>query len=171
MKYLLTLLGLLISLPPAMAIENETDHEISVPVIEASNLYSEGQSARIEGKAILLLISQDHCSFCVQIKQEVIGPMIRSGNYSKRLIIRELLLDTGSYVIDFKGVRRENHDFSYDYKVTLTPTLLFLDADGKELATKMVGIQTPDMFYYYVDQSIQEALETLDKQIANNTKM
>jgi thioredoxin-related protein len=97
--------------------------------------------------------------------------MIRSGNYSKRLIIRELLLDTGSYVIDFKGVRRENHDFSYDYKVTLTPTLLFLDADGKELATKMVGIQTPDMFYYYVDQSIQEALETLDKQIANNTKM
>jgi hypothetical protein len=38
MKYLLTLLGLLISLPPAMAIENETDHEISVPVIEASSL-------------------------------------------------------------------------------------------------------------------------------------
>jgi thioredoxin-related protein len=164
MKYLMTFLGLLIGLPLALATENETDHEKLISVVEASNLYADGQSARIEGKAILLLISQEHCSFCVQIKQEVIGPMIRSGAYNKRLIIRELLLDTSSDVIDFKGVRRGNHDFSYDYKVTLTPTLLFLDAAGNELAAKMVGIQTPDMFYYYVDQSIQEALGSLDRQ-------
>lgn len=160
MKYLITLLGLLIGLSPAMA----SEHDLLVPVVEATDLYADGQSARAEEKAILLLVSQEQCSFCVQIKQEVIGPMIRSGDYENRLIIRELLLDTGSEVIDFKGVHRESPDFAHDYKVSLTPTLLFLDANGKELTAKMVGIQTPDMFYYYVDQSIQEALGNLDRQ-------
>ena len=84
MKYLMIFLGLLIGFPLALATENETDHEKLISVVEASNLYADGQSARIEGKAILLLISQEHCSFCVQIKQEVIGPMIRSGAYNNK---------------------------------------------------------------------------------------
>ncbi|MCW8890408.1 MAG: thioredoxin fold domain-containing protein [Sedimenticola sp.] len=163
MKYLMIVLSLLGSTAPATASEQATQHQDQVPVIEATNLHLDGQTARQKGKAIMLLVSQEHCGFCVQIKQEVIGPMIRSGSYDERLMIRELFLDTGSDVVDFKGQRRESHAFSYDYKVFLTPTLLFLDADGKELAEKMVGIQTPEMFYYYVDQSVQNALSALDK--------
>ncbi|MDF1530055.1 MAG: thioredoxin fold domain-containing protein [Sedimenticola sp.] len=164
MKYLVTFVGLLTFLSLAVASDDEPKHATPVSVTAATNLFKDGNRAKEEGRAILLLVSQEHCSFCVQIKQEVIGPMIRGGSYAKRLIIRELLLDTGSDVIDFNGSRRTNHDFSYDYHVTLTPTLLFLDGKGNELTEKMVGIQTPDMFYYYVEQSIQEALSSLDSQ-------
>ncbi|MCW8944715.1 MAG: thioredoxin fold domain-containing protein [Sedimenticola sp.] len=164
MKYLTILLGLLASISLTAASVHGGEHE-QIGVIEATNLQADGQKAQQEKRAIMLLVSQEHCGFCVQIKQEVIGPMIKSRAYENRLIIRELLLDTGSDVIDFRGVRRESHDFSYDYKVSLTPTLLFLDANGNELVEKMVGIQTPDMFYYYVDQSVQAAIGSLDKQI------
>lgn len=164
MKYLVTLLGLLTFLSLAIASDDEPKHTALVSVTEATNLFTDGNRAKEEGRAILLLVSQEHCSFCVQIKQEVIGPLIRGGSYATRLIIRELLLDTGSDIVDFNGLRRTSQDFSYDYHVTLTPTLLFLDARGNELTEKMVGIQTPDMFYYYVDQSIQAALNSLDSQ-------
>ncbi len=162
MKHLTILLCLLANISVTTASGHGGEHE-HIGVIEATDLQADGQRARQEKRAIMLLVSQEHCSFCVQIKQEVIGPMIKSGAYENRLIIRELLLDTGSDVIDFKGVRRESHDFSYDYKVSLTPTLLFLDANGNELVEKMVGIQTPDMFYYYVEQSVQAAISSLDK--------
>ncbi len=160
MRYLTAFLLLLT--PTSQLIADETgEHSRLVPVTTATNLNIDGESARKEKKAILLLVSQEHCSYCMQIKREVIGPMIRGGSYTDSLLIRELMLDGVSTVIDFKGDKRDNHNFAHDYKVSVTPTLLFLDGEGKELAEKMVGMQTPDMYYYYVDQSVQEAINAL----------
>jgi thioredoxin-related protein len=160
MKYLAALFPVLLFIAPLHA-DAEREHAALASVTIATNLQADGESARKARKAILLLVSQEECSYCIQIKREVIGPMIRSGDYEDRLLIRELLLDGVSTVIDFQGVARDSHNVAYDYQASVTPTLLFLDADGKELTAKMVGISTPDMYYYYVDQSIQEAIEAL----------
>jgi thioredoxin-related protein len=160
MKYLAALFPVLLFIAPLHA-DAEREHAALASVTIATNLQADGESARKARKAILLLVSQEECSYCIQIKREVIGPMIRSGDYEDRLLIRELLLDGVSTVIDFQGVARDSHNVAYDYQASVTPTLLFLDADGKELTAKMVGISTPDMYYYYVDQSIQEAIEEL----------
>lgn len=160
MKYLAALLTTLLSVSATFA-ANHDAHPSLVSVPAAVDLKADGKIARKENKAILILVSQEHCSYCVQIKQEVIGPMIRGGSYENALLIRELPLDGASTVIDFKGVTRDNHSFAYDYKVSMTPTLLFLDSNGQELSEKMVGMQTADMYYYYVDQSIQAAIAKL----------
>ncbi|WP_428603321.1 thioredoxin family protein [Sedimenticola sp.] len=141
--------------------ESQAEYSPSTSTITATNLQADGEAAQRDNKAILLLVSQEHCSYCVAIKRDVIVPMIMSGNYKNNLLIRELHLDGTSTVIDFDGVERDSYHFTYNYKVSVTPTLLFLDGRGKELAEKMVGFQTPDMYYYYVDQSIQESLKRL----------
>lgn len=125
---------------------------------QATDLKVERAKAFRENKVILLLVSQDHCPFCHQIKREVLRPMIASGDYRDALIIRELFIDTGEWISDFDGRKVDAAEFAHGYGVHLTPTLLFLAPDGSELTERLVGIQTPDFFYYYVEQSVNQAI-------------
>lgn len=127
-------------------------------LVEASDFSNDALLARRENMPILLLISQDHCPFCLQIKREILGPMVASGEYQNRLLIREIFIDPGSSVRDFKGKALASRAFALGYKVQLTPTLLFLDPDGNELTERIVGIQTPEMFFFYVDRAVQAAI-------------
>lgn len=127
-------------------------------LVEAKDLSADATIARRDKMPILLLVSQDHCPFCDQIKREILGPMIVSGEYRDSLLIREIFIDLGTSVRDFKGKELDSSTFALQYRVYLTPTLLFLDPDGNELIERMVGIQTPEMFFFYVDHSVQEAI-------------
>ncbi len=127
-------------------------------LVEARDLSADAALARRGKMPIMLLVSQDHCPFCDQIKREILNPMIVSGEYRDRLLIREIFIDLGTRVRDFKGSEIDSSSFTQQYQVYLTPTLLFLDSDGNELVERMVGIQTPEMFFYYVDRSVQEAI-------------
>ncbi|MEW7979030.1 MAG: hypothetical protein AB2813_04300 [Candidatus Sedimenticola endophacoides] len=53
------------------------------------------------GLPILLLVSQDHCPFCVQIKRDILRPMLLAGDYRGQILIRELYIDPGVSVLDF----------------------------------------------------------------------
>lgn len=134
-----------------------------VRLVEAKNLAADARLAHSGEMPILLLVSQDHCPFCTQIKREILHPMIISGEHKGHLLMREIFIDFGSRVIDFTGNERDSSQFAGSYGVYLTPTLLFLGPDGKELTERIVGIQTPEMFFYYVDNAIQEAIMALRK--------
>jgi thioredoxin-related protein len=159
---LLFLLLPVIALSAYEEIEEETD-ELEIPhprteIIEATNLQKDAAS----GLPMLLLVSQKHCPFCVLIKQDILAPMILAGDYRDELLIRELFIDLHTSVVDFNGTTRDSAEFAHAYGVNLTPTLLFLGPDGKELTKRIIGINTPEMFFFYVDAAIQEAIETLE---------
>ncbi len=134
-----------------------------VRLVEAKDLSADARLARSGEMPILLLVSQDHCPFCTQIKRDILRPMIISGEYEGRLLMREIFIDFGSRIVDFTGDERDSSQFTGSYGVYLTPTLLFLGPDGKELTERIVGIQTPEMFFYYVDKAIQTAITALRK--------
>jgi len=145
------------------------DNPSRVQVVSTTNLQEDGRRAGRDGRVLLVLVSQESCGYCEQIKREVIKPMIRSGEYADRLVIRELLIDGGAESIDFNGESRENREIAFSrYRAGLTPTLLFLAPDGEELVPKMIGFQTPEMYYYYVEQAIELAYEKLRQRIAMN---
>ncbi len=133
-------------------------------LIKTVDLQADTRLAKSEHLPILLLVSQEDCPFCVLIKQEILQPMIISGDYNDKLLIRELYIDAGEQVIDLRGKQRDSAEVAHDYGVSLTPTMLFLGPDGTELADRMVGIQTVEMFSYYVDSAIDEAIEKLAQQ-------
>jgi len=87
--------------------------------------------------------------------------MILGGDFKDQILIRELFIDAGETVVDFRGRKRTAADFMHDYQVSFTPTLLFLGMDGRELEKKMTGINTVEMYWYYLSESIQAAIRKL----------
>ncbi|BAO44795.1 conserved hypothetical protein [Thiolapillus brandeum] len=134
---------------------------VAVKILRTHDFQRLAETARREQRLIMLLVSQVDCPYCHLIKEEVIRPMILGGDFREQILIREILMDEGERLVDFQGQETEAADFAHGYGVFVTPTLLFLGADGRELAKKMTGVNTIEMYYYYVDQSIREALKKL----------
>ncbi|HIP53684.1 MAG TPA: hypothetical protein EYH03_06715 [Chromatiales bacterium] len=130
-------------------------------VLKVTDLHAVGRLAARQRLPLLLMVSQEHCPFCILLKREVIRPMIISGDYDDKVIIREMFMDPGVRVRDFDGTAVDATALAHRMGVSLTPTLLLIDADGTELAPRIIGVRTLDMYSYYLDTAIEEALERL----------
>ena len=130
--------------------------EFDIPV--SDDLQQDGARARELQLPILLTFSAIDCPYCRQLEQDFLGPMLISGEYSDRVIIRRLILDNGSRVTDFDGQRRPVDHIASRYKAWLTPTTVFIDGSGLEVAARIVGINTPELFGGYLDACIDTAL-------------
>ncbi|OOZ37742.1 thioredoxin family protein [Solemya velesiana gill symbiont] len=128
-------------------------------IAEARNLATDART----GVPIMLLMSQDHCPYCVLIKREIINPLILSGDYENELVIRELFIDLGTDVTDFQGKRRPSAELAHEYGADLTPTLLFLGPEGEELTERIIGITSPELFPLYLEAAIKSAITALKK--------
>jgi thioredoxin-related protein len=137
--------------------------EIRVPRIE--DFSRAGERARKEGRLLVVLVSQHHCPYCEKIKAEIIRPMLKARDFGDSILLGEILIDQGERLVDFQGRQVPAADFAHRYGVFVTPTLLFLGPDGRELAKQMVGINTVEMYFYYVSESIREGLRRLRRRI------
>jgi thioredoxin-related protein len=130
-------------------------------LLQASDLRELGGQAETRQIPILLMVSQDHCGFCKQMKQEVLNPMLLSGDETDRVLMRELLIDAGATVVNFQGQHEASKTFSSRYKVRVTPTLLFLDNKGEEVAERILGINTVDYLPFYIEGAIDQATQAM----------
>ena len=130
--------------------------EVEVPV--ATDLQQLGVQASERRLPILLTFSAIECSYCELLEEEFLEPMLLGDEYTDKIIIRKLVLDNGSRVGDFSGRQIDATQLSDRYRIYVTPTILFVDASGRELAERMVGINTPEMFGGYLDNCIETAL-------------
>lgn len=83
--------------------------------------------------------------------------MLISGDYTDKIIIREIILNPTVTLLNFNGSAVKASELADKYSIEITPTLLFLGPDGNELAERIVGINTIELFSYYVDQAIDKA--------------
>jgi hypothetical protein len=70
-------------------------------------------------------------------------------------------IDGSGTVRDFDGKLITVDEFTDRYNISVTPTVVFLDGSGAQLAPKRVGLSTPDFYGGYLDQSIDLALDVL----------
>lgn len=110
---------------------------------------------------MVLMFSSSHCGYCVRLEQEFLIPMQISGDYAQRALIRKMKIDYGNSVRDFDGKPIDADEFAERYNITVTPTVVFLDGQGRQLAAKQVGLTTPDFYGGYLDASIDTALDML----------
>jgi thioredoxin-related protein len=120
-----------------------------------------GKLAENRKLVVLVSVTQEYCPYCHKIKEEILQPMLLNRDYDDKVLIRELSIDPGVSVTDFRGRQRMAGSMADDYKVWVTLTLLFLGPDGTELTPRMLGVQTVEMYGYYVDESIDQALRRL----------
>jgi thioredoxin-related protein len=125
----------------------------------ATDLQRDGRQALQVHLPLLLEFSAADCPYCQQVEQEFLVPLLISGEYRDRVLIRRLLVNSAAAVTDFDGVRRGAVDIARRYRAHVLPTLVFLDGHGNELAGHMVGISTPELYGGYLDACIDTALE------------
>ena len=126
-----------------------------VPLID--DLTALGRTALRRGLPIVLLVSRSDCSYCMVLKDEVLNPMMKSREYDDQALIGELMLDAAQPLRWFDGQYEIRDEIASRIETDLTPTLLFLGPDGTELAPRIRGINTPELFGFHVDRAIGSA--------------
>jgi thioredoxin-related protein len=110
-----------------------------------------------KGTPLLLVFRADGCTYCRHLEEEYLKPMQQSGDYDTRIIIRQLTLGAEDYIYDFQGKKVSADTFATRYKASITPTVVFLDANGGEVAESLVGYSSPDFYGAYLENAINTA--------------
>lgn len=133
----------------------------AVTMIAVADLREEARLARAGNLILVVEFSSEYCGFCRKLEELFLLPMQRNAEYNARVLIRYISLDAYETLIDFDGRSMSTGEFAERYDVSLTPTLLFLNADGIEMSEKLVGIWSEDFYGGFIDNRIDEAREKL----------
>jgi len=124
---------------------------------DAANLQQLGDQYPTE--VIVLMVSQDNCSYCVRVKREYLEPMLASNNAPP---IRILHIDRTQAIIDFDGEQRDASLIASRLGGRFTPTLIFVDSKGEPIHPPIIGLNTPDYYGFYLDEAIRMARQQLN---------
>lgn len=131
----------------------------SVPghIPQATDLRSDAQDVRRKGIPILLYVTRPDCPYCARLEKEVLRPIIRSGDYEGRMIIREVDWASTKPLYDFQGRKIHADELVSSYSVVVTPTLIFVSATGEMLADPLVGYNGSEFYEYYLNRTLVRA--------------
>ena len=129
----------------------------SVTMIQVADLRAESVLAKQKGLVLVIEFSADDCAYCRKLEELFLLPMQRNAEYSDKILLRAVSLSDFDSLIDFHGRSVTSNEFAAQYDVALTPTLVFLNADGVEMSEKLVGIWSEDFFGGFIDDRIDAA--------------
>lgn len=127
----------------------------------ASDLRLEAEIVRAGGLVLVLEMSDEDCAYCRKLERLFLLPMQRNAGYNAKILVRSIPLSDVDTVIDFDGRTLTTNEFAARYDVSVTPTLLFLNADGVEISERLVGIWSEDFYGAFIDERIDAAIEQL----------
>lgn len=110
---------------------------------------------------LLLALDAPYCHFCKQLEEDVLNPMLLSGDYDDQILIYKLSVDSNMPIVGFDGKTTSGAEFAEKLGVSLTPTMVFIDHTGKEISERMLGVNTPEMYGAYIDDAIDETRKVL----------
>ena len=108
---------------------------------------------------VLLMFSEMGCPYCGVIEEDFLNPMILSGQYEDKVIIRKITYSNYKTIKDLKGNPVKITKITDKYNISFYPTIIFLDSKGSEIAERIVGLSTPDYFGYVLDEAILKAVK------------
>lgn len=150
-----SLLVLPLVIPAAFA----SDGPIDLP--RATNLQKQGQVAQKRHTPVVLVVVSNTCPYCQKLEEEILRPLILSGEYVDRIQLQILNQDDYDHRIDFDGSKRSPGAIADRYRIQLVPTVLILGPNGEELAERLIGINVVDYYWAYLDRAIEEASSKL----------
>ena len=124
----------------------------------AGNLEKNAELARQQVVPIIVFVSRDACPYCRTLRDSILGPMYAAGKFEGRAQLVEISLDNPEPLTGFDGRLISPKDWGQTHKAQITPTLLFLDSDGREIGKRRIGISNLEMYAFYLQKSLDEAL-------------
>ena len=137
---------------------SELSIDNNLPVIPlASDFQADGLEQQISKRVILLYVSAPHCAFCKKLEKEIIFPLLKSGEYKDKIILRKIDWHGSENILDFNGESIKPSRFLEQYQIRITPTLLFFGANGKEIHKRLLGYRGGEFYWYYFDAAINKS--------------
>jgi thioredoxin-related protein len=124
----------------------------------------DANDARTRGLPLMLVFAQDHCGYCEQLDREVLDPYVIAGTFDDKVVVRRVMIDSFGTLRDFDGTAIAPDEVSKRFHAYVTPTVIFVDADGRELAPRLVGIENIEFYAAYLEQNLAQARESMLKQ-------
>ncbi len=125
--------------------------------LAVTNLQDAGCQAAAERLPLVVYVARTDCTFCRRLESNVLQPLIAAGLLEGNAAYVQLLLDSDAAVVDFDGSVNSAQAIAAAYSATLTPTLLFLDGAGSELAPALVGYNGSDFYSSYFERRLRAA--------------
>ena len=124
----------------------------------AGNLAEVARSSRQQGIPVIVFVSRDACPYCRTLRKTILDPMLAADKFENRAILVEVSLDRVEPLTGFANKDVTAKVFAERYRAEITPTLLFLDFEGREIGKRIVGISNLELYGYYLQKSIDQAL-------------
>jgi len=129
-----------------------------VYVIAATDLAADAAIAEQEKIVILLEFAAEDCPYCTLLEEEFLKPMLRSGDYDNKVMMRVVDIGREITITDFQGIRSSTTALARRFDVDLTPTILLVDSRGRPIGERIVGIWSLDFFGGLLDERIDAAV-------------
>lgn len=138
-------------------------------IIESTNLNQIINTKKKQSKVIILYVSSPFCRFCKKLEKEILIPLLKSGDYRDKALLRKFIIDSKQPIINFNKQSQSPKSLMREYNVTITPTLLFLDKNGNQLSESIVGYSNDEFYWYYLDMAIEKSNHQLTE-LANDLR-
>ena len=125
------------------------DSALPVP----ASLRHAARDANAKGTPLVLLASLPGCPYCELVRRNYLLPMRAEGLHAWQINVT----DRKQAIAGFFGESTTGAALAARWKATFTPTVLFFDAQGTELAERLVGVASPDFYGSYLDEAVLAA--------------
>ena len=123
------------------------DSALPVP----TSLPEVAKQAFAKGEPLVLLISLPGCPYCERVGRSYLLPGRRDADLQAWQLS---VTDSTGPLTGFDGKPTTATAQVKLWKATFTPTVLFLDPKGQELAERLVGAAIPDFYGAYLDERL-----------------
>lgn len=118
----------------------------------AASLRQEIAAALQQRKALVVMVSLDGCPFCRVARESYLQLLLRDGQP-----LVQVDMSSSRALVDVLGRATTHGAQVAAWKVRVAPTVLFLGADGREVAPRLEGAGIPDFYGAYLDERVATA--------------
>lgn len=122
----------------------------------AQSLPEELEKASKNKEPLIVMVSLAGCLFCKMARDGFLGPMQKQG-----LPIVQVDMKSEMPVVGWSGQMQTHDQLVKQWRVNITPTLIFFGPKGQELVDRMEGGYLPDFYGAYLDERISKARKIL----------
>jgi len=133
----------------------------------STNLYQDAQLARKKGVPLVVMFSQQGCIYCTIVREDFLKPMLISGEYKNKALIREMKIDSFEEVRNFDGKMIPVDELATFYRAYLTPTVIVFDSTGKP-HHRILGLVNEHYYSSDLDAGIEKAYNYIHRVALNN---
>jgi thioredoxin-related protein len=122
-----------------------------------TDLRQAAAQANARGEPLVLMVSLPGCPWCELLRRNYLTPMRAEGVAAFEFMINE----RSQRLTDFKGQPITPAVWSEAMKIKISPTLLFFNAQGNEIAPRIEGVASADFIGAILDERLATARERI----------